>query len=130
MKRFAQVTAVEASQVAVRELRRGLRRPADRTVEDTTLAFLRQAVVQRDRPDLVILDPPRAGAGEEACSLLARLRPADIVYVSCDPTTLARDAVTLLQAGYHVAELHMVDLFPQTYHLETVMAFQFGVVPR
>ncbi len=122
-QRFAQVTAVEASPVAMEELRRGLRRPGDLAVGETTLAFLRKAVLQRERPDLIVLDPPRAGAGEEACALLLRLAPAEMVYVSCDPTTLARD-LAVLAAGYDVAELHMVDLFPQTYHLETVMVLR------
>ncbi len=123
-KRFAAVTAVEANPVALAELQRGLQRSGDTAVQDTTLAFLRRAVVQRDRPELVVLDPPRAGAGEEACERIAQLRPAEIVYVSCDPTTLARDAAVLLRRGYSVAELHMIDLFPQTYHLETVMVLR------
>lgn len=122
-RRFDRVTAVEASPVAVEELRRGLRRKEDSAVQETTLSFLRTAVVQRDRPQLIVLDPPRAGAGEEACGLLLRLAPEEIVYVSCDPTTLARD-LAVLTAGYSVAELHMVDLFPQTYHLETVMVLR------
>ena len=105
------------------ELRRGLRRPGDPAVEATTLVFLREALVQRERPDLVVLDPPRAGAGAEVCELLTKLRPAEIVYVSCDPTTLARD-LKVLSGAYRVAEVHMVDLFPQTYHLETVMVLR------
>ncbi len=117
---FAAVTAVEPSPVALEELRRGLRRPADTVVGETTLSFLRKAVTQRDRPALVVLDPPRAGAGVEACELLLRVAPAQIVYVSCDPTTLARD-LKVLAAKYRVADLYMLDLFPQTYHLETVM---------
>jgi 23S rRNA (uracil1939-C5)-methyltransferase len=77
--------------------------------------------VQRDRPDLIVMDPPRAGVGAEACSFLARISPPEIVYVSCDPVTLARDAKLLVAAGYNIAEIHMVDMFPQTFHLETVM---------
>jgi 23S rRNA (uracil1939-C5)-methyltransferase len=123
-RRFDRVTAVEASPIAITELRRGLRRPGDQAVEQTTLNFLRQAVLQRDRPDLVVLDPPRAGAGEEACTLLARLRPQQIVYVSCDPTTLGRDLAILTTAGYEASGLHLIDLFPQTYHLETVIALR------
>ncbi len=128
-RRFAQVTAVEASPIAQEELRRGLLRPGDAAVQETTLTFLRNAVVQRERPELIVLDPPRAGAGEEACRLLLQLAPAEIVYVSCDPTTLARDLV-VLTAGYRVAELHMVDLFPQTYHLETVIVLERNDVAR
>ena len=119
-QRFARVTAVEANPAALEELRRGLRRTGDATVGETTLAFLRQAVLQRDRPDLVVLDPPRAGAGEEACALLLQLAPRQIVYVSCDPSTLARD-LAVLTSGYTVSETHMIDLFPHSYHLETVI---------
>ena len=80
-------------------------------------------MLQRDRPELIVLDPPRAGAGAEACSLLERLAPNTMVYVSCDPTTLARDLRTL-QPHYRIAELHLVDLFPQTSHVETVVVLQ------
>ena len=122
-ERFEQVTAVEANPAARNELQRGLRASRDRAVSATTLAFLREAVVQRERPELIVLDPPRAGAGEEACALLLRLAPQAIVYVSCDPTTLARD-LAVLSTGYRVSETHMIDLFPQTYHLETVMVLR------
>ena len=123
-ERFAQVTAVEASPVALPELKRGLRPGQDAAVSDTVLNFLRKAPIQRARPELIVLDPPRAGAGEEACGLLLQLQPTEVVYVSCDPTTLARDAAVLTRGGYRVAELHIMDLFPQTYHLETVMVLR------
>jgi 23S rRNA (uracil1939-C5)-methyltransferase len=124
---FAQVTAVEANPVAAADLRAALRlssrekglSPTHSAVESTTLAFLERAVLQRDRPDLIVLDPPRAGAGLEACALLSRLAPRDIVYVSCDPGTLARD-LAALQPHYALTALHLVDLFPQTSHIETV----------
>lgn len=123
--RFGRVVGVEASPVGVEELRRGLPRRSDDAVRETTLAFLRGAVLQRERPELVVLDPPRAGAGEEVCRLLRQLAPAEIVYVSCDPTTLGRDLGILLEGGlFHAAEMHLLDLFPQTYHLETVMVLR------
>jgi len=83
--------------------------------------FLRVAVVQRERPDLVVVDPPRAGLGSEVCALLSRVKAKEMVYVSCDPETLARDVAELVKAGYRVAAVHMVDLFPQTFHLESVV---------
>jgi len=118
---FEQVTAVEANPMAAKDLRVALSKQSKQhqAIEATTLAFLQQAVTQRDRPELVVLDPPRAGAGTEACELLNRLAAQEIVYVSCDPTTLARD-LAVLQSHYKITALHLVDLFPQTSHLETV----------
>jgi len=73
------------------------------------------------QPDLAVVDPPRSGLGEPVARLLANLGAPRVTYVSCDPATLARDLVPLLAAGYHVEQAHLVDLFPQTYHLETVL---------
>jgi 23S rRNA (uracil1939-C5)-methyltransferase len=72
-------------------------------------------------PDLVVLDPPRSGLGESVVRGLASLRSPRITYVSCDPATLARDLGGLLKAGYRVEQAHIFDLFPQTFHLETVL---------
>ena len=117
-KTFQHVVAVEA---AANDLSRSFKGPGRRAVEATTVEFLRSAVVQRERPELIVLDPPRAGVGSEVCALLARISPPEIVYVSCDPVTLARDLKLLVATGYNIAEIHMVDMFPQTFHLETVM---------
>jgi 23S rRNA (uracil1939-C5)-methyltransferase len=73
------------------------------------------------RPDLAVVDPPRSGLGERVARLLATLGAPRVVYVSCDPATLARDLVVLLGSGYRIQQVHLVDLFPQTYHLETVV---------
>jgi len=120
-KAFNQVVAVEAIGVDLINTFKGTGR---RAVEATTVEFLRQSVVQRERPQLIVLDPPRAGVGVEVCSLLARISAPEIVYVSCDPVTLARDLKTLVDAGYKIEELHMVDLFPQTFHLETIVVLR------
>jgi 23S rRNA (uracil1939-C5)-methyltransferase len=72
------------------------------------------------RPDLVVVDPPRGGLGERVARMLVTLGAPRVVYVSCDPVTLARDLVVLLAGGYRIEQLHLVDLFPQTFHLETV----------
>jgi 23S rRNA (uracil1939-C5)-methyltransferase len=117
-KAFQRVTAVEP---AANDLSRSFKGPGKRAVESTTVDFLRSAVVQRERPELIVMDPPRAGVGVEVCALLARISSPEIVYVSCDPVTLARDLKALVAAGYKLAEIHMVDMFPQTFHLETVV---------
>jgi 23S rRNA (uracil1939-C5)-methyltransferase len=119
---FTHITAVESNPTAAADLRSILAKlsPTSTVIESTTLEFLHRAVLDRDRPDLVVLDPPRAGAGVEACDLLNRIAAPTLVYVSCDPTTLARDLATL-QSLYTISALHLVDLFPQTSHLETVV---------
>ncbi len=74
------------------------------------------------RPDLVVLDPPRTGLNPGEAAALAALAAPRIVYVSCDPETLARDLAIMVAAGYRVASATPVDLMPQTYHVETVVA--------
>jgi 23S rRNA (uracil1939-C5)-methyltransferase len=73
------------------------------------------------KPDLAVVDPPRSGLGERVARSLTTLGAPRVVYVSCDPATLARDLVPLLAGGYRVERLHLVDLFPQTFHLESVV---------
>jgi 23S rRNA (uracil1939-C5)-methyltransferase len=73
------------------------------------------------RPDLVVVDPPRAGLEDRGARLLAGAGAPRLTYVSCDPATLARDLVPLQAAGYRVEQVHLIDLFPQTYHLEIVV---------
>lgn len=73
------------------------------------------------KPDLVVVDPPRGGLGERVAHLLADVGAPRVTYVSCDPATLARDLVSLLAVGYRLDEIHLIDLFPQTYHVESVV---------
>jgi 23S rRNA (uracil1939-C5)-methyltransferase len=117
---FARVVAVEVAEPAASALA-ATKLANLRAVEATTHEFLRAAVVDRDRPELIVLDPPRTGAGIEVCGLLARLAAPTLVYVSCSPETLPADLSILTSAGYTISELHMLDLFPQTTHIETVV---------
>jgi 23S rRNA (uracil1939-C5)-methyltransferase len=103
------------------DLTKSFKGTGKRAIPATTVEFLRQSVVQRERPELILMDPPRAGIGAEACTLLGRISAPTLVYVSCDPVTLARDLKSFVDAGYRLTELHMIDLFPQTFHLETIV---------
>ena len=76
------------------------------------------------RTDIVLLDPPRTGAGEEVIDVITRLHPTTIVYVSCDPASLARDAKLLLENGYAMDHIVGFDLFPMTQHVECVARFR------
>lgn len=73
--------------------------------------------------DAILCDPPRAGLSEKTRRELFQLSPLKIVYLSCDPATLARDAKYLAQAGYRLESARVIDLFPQTYHIETLAQF-------
>lgn len=117
-KRFSQVFAVESAPASSTDLQSNVLKnvvPVKTEVEQ----FLPRCLNMH--PDVVVVDPPRAGLGPKVTQLLAALRVKRISYVSCDPATLARDVRLLLETGYHVEEVHLVDLFPQTYHIETVI---------
>jgi 23S rRNA (uracil1939-C5)-methyltransferase len=119
LERFRRVLAVESSPSSIRDLRRNLQGTNGVAINSTTLDFLKNSAKQA-APDLLLLDPPRAGAGVEVCRLIAARDPRRIVYVSCDPATLGRDLGALIQSGYRLLRLQMADMFPQTGHLETI----------
>jgi len=117
-RHFERITSVEIAQNSYDDLAANAAVPHIQAVHSTTEDYLNAA---RGRWDFAIVDPPRAGLGERAAKRLGELGIPRLAYVSCDPATLARDLVTLLEAGYKVEEAHLVDLFPQTYHMETVL---------
>jgi 23S rRNA (uracil1939-C5)-methyltransferase len=119
---FENVTAVESAGFSADDLKHNLAFKAHRVVRSSTLDFLRSQTRSpaRAKPELILLDPPRAGLGKEICSHLGSIGAPAIVYISCDPATLARDLQSLLQFEYSVQTIHLVDLFPQTFHMETV----------
>ena len=76
------------------------------------------------KPDTVLVDPPRAGLDKAVVDGIIKLSPQVIAYVSCDPSTLARDAARLIAGGYQLREVTPFDLFPQTYHIESISIFE------
>ncbi len=114
------VHAVESGPSAVRDARRSLHDLGQVTLHhDNALRWLRAA---DERPDGVVLDPPRAGAGRDVVQAIAGAGPRVVVYVACDPVALARDVALFASAGYRLAGLRAFDTFPMTHHVETVAA--------
>jgi len=131
-KSFERVIGVDANLAAIRDLR------ANADASDTAITshnlhteeFLKKL---DEKPDLVVLDPPRSGLGQATATKLAEVQAPEIVYLSCDPSTLARDLAVLLQterkpAGvkpnaplYEISSIELFDLFPQTHHIETLI---------
>lgn len=118
-RRFGRVVGVDSSRPAVRDLRFNAERSGlpILAVRSGVARFLRGL---QDRPDLVVADPPRAGLGPATVRELLRLSAPELRLVSCDPATLGRDLRLLREGGYSVRALTLVDLFPRTYHIETV----------
>jgi 23S rRNA (uracil1939-C5)-methyltransferase len=131
-KSFAKVVSVDANLSAVRDLRQNAESAGVMVTSENEHAeeFLKKS---QETPDFVVLDPPRAGLGAEAAGRLGNLGAQDISYLSCDPATLARDLAVLTgskrkpEAGvspehkYEIREVHLFDLFPQTFHIETLV---------
>ena len=116
---FERVTAVEAAPFAAHDLKHNA--PGNVAVlRETTEKFL-SGLEDDASADFVLVDPPRAGLGEKVTRKLAALAPRRLTYVSCDPATLARDLRVLAEGGYRVTQAHLVDLFPQTFHMESVV---------
>jgi 23S rRNA (uracil1939-C5)-methyltransferase len=121
-ERAASVAAIEVAPSAIRDAKANL--AGLKAVE--VIEGAAESVLGRWKKDCdaVIVDPPRAGLKPKALEALISLQPARVVYVSCDPATLARDAKRLASSGYHLLEVQPVDMFPQTYHIEAVASFQ------
>lgn len=119
-----EVIGVEGNRGAVRQSRENARingRWNLKFFEGQVDATLRTTDV---KPDVVVLDPPRAGCGVKAAHRITELGAARIVYVSCDPTTFASEAAAILGRGYDLRRLTLIDQFPNTYHIETVGLFE------
>ena len=117
------VTTVESSKVATADAASNLvdlskHRAVAAPVEGFLKAQIKQGLVLDAAT--VVLDPPRAGAGKAVIDQLVFLRPAKIIYVACDPVSLARDLKLLTSAGYQLEQIKAFDLFPHTHHFETI----------
>jgi 23S rRNA (uracil1939-C5)-methyltransferase len=118
----ARVTAVESAPASSTDLATNLLGfPQAKAVAQTTERFLAKVA---DRPAAILVDPPRAGLGPDVTQQLARLSAPALIYLSCDPTTLARDLQALLAHGYVAEKVTMIDLFPHTFHLETLVVLR------
>ena len=92
---------------------------------DVRLA-LRELVQRAGRPDVLVVDPPRSGLSQKVVRRIIEAGPRRIVYVSCNPTTLAPNAAQLVEAGYQLRRVRPVDMFPQTPHIEAVAVLDRG----
>lgn len=118
--KFERVVAVEADPAASRDLEENMRAAnvAGQAINSDAGTFLGNC---KEQPDLVILDPPRAGVEAEILRSIASLHPQQVIYMSCDPATLARDLKIMNEAGYRIDTLDLFDVFPQTFHIETMV---------
>jgi 23S rRNA (uracil1939-C5)-methyltransferase len=118
-RRCKKVTAVESGASAARDLQFNVDRAGAKVelAQTNVESFL---AGWSNTPDFVLADPPRAGLGKSVVSHLARLAPPRLTIVACDPATLARDLAGLIAVGYRIKKLTMIDLFPQTFHIEAV----------
>jgi 23S rRNA (uracil1939-C5)-methyltransferase len=125
---FRHIVSVEASQTSSADLAYNLASNGE-AIQTTTEKYLAGDKAGHTgkgpavplKPDLAVVDPPRSGLGERVARSIANLGAPRVCYVSCDPTTLARDLSHLFAGGYRIEQMHLVDMFPQTYHIETVV---------
>ncbi len=121
--RVGRVIAVEAQPSAVADARFNVEAAGLDNVR-VVAGDVATALATLDEPvQAIIADPPRSGCGPAVMGRLAALQPERLVYVACDPATLARDAKIFAEAGYRLVEVQPLDLFPQTYHVESVGLF-------
>lgn len=112
------VDSVESYTASVRDARRNLHDFRQAVVHEADVATWLETAP--GRPDGVVLDPPRSGAGEKVVTLIAERQPRTVVYVACDPVALGRDLAIFRSQGYRLTALTSLDAFPMTHHFETV----------
>jgi 23S rRNA (uracil1939-C5)-methyltransferase len=117
-KNGARVIAVESSPAACADFEVNLYPYSDIELYESQVDAALPAIVAS--PDLILVDPPRAGLGREVVEMILEKQPARLVYVSCDPATMARDSRLFAAGGLQLEQVQPIDLFPQTYHIETI----------
>jgi len=125
--RAGELWGIELSEAAVADAIEAARRNAITNAHffagDTRLA-LPELLERAGRPDVLVVDPPRAGLSKKVVRRIIETSPRRIVYVSCNPTTLAPNAAELVEAGWTLRRVRPVDMFPQTHHVECVAQFE------
>ncbi|MDO8754338.1 MAG: hypothetical protein Q7J80_10630, partial [Anaerolineales bacterium] len=123
--KYAKVIGIESSQSACEDFEVNLNEFDNvELYEGPAEEILPAFVGQIGNLSHMIVDPPRAGIEKRALDAILNIKPQIIAYVSCDPSTLARDAARLIHGGYRLAEVTPFDLFPQTYHIESISIFE------
>ena len=118
----SQLNTIESSPSACFDFVTNLDEFDNVSLYEGVVEYLLPALIEQIKPiELVVLDPPRAGLNAKARQALIDLNPQQIIYISCDPSTLARDLKHFSGAGYSLQNLHAFDMFPQTAHVETVV---------
>lgn len=121
-EKFQKVIAVESNPAAARDLETNAANARQIEIRTADVEDFLQKL--RAVPDLVVVDPPRAGLAPEVVRRLTQIGPQRITYVSCEPPTLGRDVRVLLDGGYQISRIDLFDLFPQSFHMETVVRLQ------
>jgi 23S rRNA (uracil1939-C5)-methyltransferase len=123
--RVAQVIAIDSSPAACEDFAINAGDRENVTLHEGAVEDVLPVLIEQGQAaDIVVLDPPRAGAGREVLQMLAGLGPRRVIYLASDPASLARDAEHLSAAGYRLTEVQPVDLSPQTYYVETVALWE------
>ncbi|HCC69345.1 MAG TPA: 23S rRNA (uracil(1939)-C(5))-methyltransferase RlmD [Nitrospiraceae bacterium] len=127
-KKVERVIGIESGYSAVKDALRNAEENGIKNIaficEDVRKG-LKGLLEKKERVDLIVLDPPRAGATKKIIERIIAFSPKKIIYVSCNPTTLARDLMMLQNGGYFLNRLQPIDMFPQTYHIESIAELLF-----
>ena len=122
-KHVKKVLAVESNADSVSNAIQNAKRNQLRNIrfyKDDAIAFLHKQVDAKEVVDIIVFDPPRSGLEASFIEAIANLKPKKVVYISCDPSTLARDLKLFVEVGYQIMRVQPIDLFPQTFHVESI----------